>query len=132
MASPFLLWLHRLGCGALATTLLLLGALALAASETVNTIDSIKTAQSGAEVEITITSSKPFLQSDLPVLRIGNQEITISSSPENGSPYTLIFTLTADDFVRAVTGDKVTFQYGRGQGRNERDFGLLNKSNRDK
>lgn len=128
MAGAFLLWLHRLGGGAL----LLLAALALAANEMVNTIDSIKTAKSGAEVEITITSSTPFLQSDLPVLRIGNQEFTISRYPDNGSAYTLIFTLTPDDFARARTGEKVTFQYGRGQGRNERDFGLLNKSKKDK
>jgi hypothetical protein len=131
MANPFFIGRHRMGCCALMCALLLAGASALAAGE-VNTIDSIKTAKGGSEIEITITSTRPFLQSDLPVLRIGNQEFTISRYSDSFSPHTLIFTLPADAFARARTGEKVTFQYGRGEGRNELDFGVLNKSRRDK
>lgn len=118
--------------GALGCALLISGTMTRAQqSATVNNIQSIKTAQGGG-VEIAITSTTGFLQSDLPVLRIGDEEFTISRYPEDGSPNTLIFTLTADDFARTKTGDKVTFQYGRGEGRNQRDFGLLDKAKRDK
>ncbi len=98
----------------------------------VNSVKSIKTAKSGAVVEITITSTKKFLQSDLPVLLIGDQEFTISRYPDDGSSDTLIFTLDAKDFQRTENGDRVIFQYGRGEGRNQRDFGVLDKSRLDK
>ena len=132
MASPFWSWRHSGRRAALSCALLLVGTAALGqGAAAVNSIQSIKTAKGGG-VDITITSTTGFLQSDLPVLRIGDREFTISRYPEDGSPYTLIFTLTADDFDRIRTGEKVMFQYGPGEGRNERDFGVLDKSKRDK
>jgi len=118
--------------GALACAILISGTMMLAQQDAaLNSIQSIKTAQAGG-VDIAITSTTGFLQSDVPVLRIGDQEFMISRYPEDGSANTLIFTLTAEEFDRTRTGDKVTFQYGRGDGRNHRDFGLLDKTRRDK
>jgi hypothetical protein len=129
--SQFHFLRHGLGTAATACTLLLCAVPALASGEPVNKIQNIKTTKAGT-VEVTITSSNPFLQSDIPVLRIGDQDFTISRYPDDGSPNTLIFTLTADEFAKAKTGEKVVFQYGRGEGRNQRDFGALDKSKRDK
>jgi hypothetical protein len=120
---------HWFSRAAIVGALLFASAPGSARGEAVNNIQSIKTTKAGT-VEITITSGKPFLQSDLPVLRIGDQEFTISRYADDGSLNTLIFTLTADDFANARTGEKVVFQYGSGEGRNQRDFGALDKSKR--
>ena len=95
-----------------------------------NVLKSIKTVKSGVEIEI--HSKRPFLQSDLPMLRIGEQEFTRSRAPEDGDLNTLIFMLTAEDFAKLKDGDRVIFQFGRGEGRNQRDFGRLDKAKKDK
>lgn len=107
---------------------LLVSGVAAAQSKQRNVISRIAAVSSGAAYEVEIISSDPFIQSDLPVLRIGDQEITISRWPETGSPNTLIFILTPEQFRKAKTGDPVAFQYGRGEPNNKtRDFGNLDK-----
>lgn len=69
-------------------TVLLTGGLTSAKGGTVNSIKSIKTAKAG--VDITITSANGFFRQDLPILRIGNRDFTISRSPDNGDPNMLI------------------------------------------
>jgi len=110
---------------------LLAGSTALAQEQ--NVIRNIKTAGSGVEIEL--ESSKEFRQSDLPVLRIGEREFTISRYPDSGEPTRMIFMLDAEGWSKTSTGDAVVFQYGRGdRGRNggQRDFGRLDKSKLDK
>jgi len=103
-------------------SLVSLPALATAQPE-VNAIKSIKTL--GSEVEIQLTSSRPFgVRNALVVLRIGTQKFTKSRPPEDGSLNTLIFTLTSDQFARTAFGDRVTVQYGDEPGW---DFGTLDK-----
>jgi hypothetical protein len=107
---------------------LLASGVAAAQSKQRNVINRIAAVSSGTVYEVEIISSDPFLQSDLPVLRIGDQEITISRWSETGSPNTLIFILTPEQFRKAKTGDSVVFQYGRGERNNKtRDFGNLDK-----
>lgn len=110
-------------------TVLLAGGPTLAKGGAVNSIKSIKTVKAG--VDITITSANGFFRQDLPILRIGNRDFTISRSPDNGDPNTLIFTLSTTDFQNARSGEKVTFRYGQDD-RNQLDLGVLDKSKRDK
>lgn len=106
---------------------------ASAQSKSPNTIASVRTSQSNkGMVEIAVTSDQPFTQSDIPVLRIGSQEITISGPAEDGSLNKRVFFLTAEQFQRVKPGEVVTFQYGRGEGKQRRDFGTLDKSKLDK
>jgi len=119
---------------ALALAVALAGFAALAQQRQGNVIKSIKTA--GNQVEIELQSDSPFIQSELPVLRIGDQEFTISRAPDDGDLNIRIFRLEREDFAQANTGDPVVYQYGRGEGRGEgrgaRDFGRLDKSKLDK
>jgi len=107
--------------------LLLASGLASAQGKQGNVVNRLDAVNSGAAYEVEITSGEPFVQSDLPILRIGDQEITISRWSATGSPNTLIFILTPEQFRNAKTGDKILFQYGRG-GNRTRDFGNLDKS----
>ncbi len=107
---------------------LLASGVATAQNKQRNVINRIAAVSSATAYEVEITSSDPFIQSDLPVLRIGDQEITISRWSETGSLNTLIFILTPEQFEKAKTGDPVAFQYGRGERNNKtRDFGNLDK-----
>lgn len=110
---------------------LLAGTMAVAQDKKeVNGIKSIRTISAGVEIELHSTTA--FLQSDLPVLQIGEQEFTLSRSPDDGDLNILIFKLSSGEFARTSSGDRVIFQYGRGEGRNKRDFGRLDKSKRDR
>ncbi len=109
---------------------LLVGSTAFARNAQMNVIRSIRTIDSRVEIELRSTTE--FRQSDLPVLRIGNQEFTLSRYPEDGDMKTLIFMLTPDEFNNLASGERVIFQYGRGNRNNRRDFGRLDKSLRDK
>jgi hypothetical protein len=113
---------------AVAALLITLSGSAAMAQAQKNSIVALRTASSGSNVEIVITSDEPFLRSDVPVLRIGKQEIIISGPAEDGSVYTRVFYLTAEQFRSAKSGDRVTFQYGSGEGERQRDFGTLDKS----
>ncbi len=109
---------------------MLVGSAALARDAEVNIIKSIRTTQSGVEIEL--RSTREFLQSDLPVLRIGGQEFTLSRYPEDGDMKTLIFMLTSEEFNKLASGGRVKFQYGRGERNSGRDFGRLNKNMKDR
>jgi len=93
-----------------------------------NSIVALRTASSGSNIEIVIHSDEPFLRSEIPVLRIGKQEIILSGPAEDGSLYTRVFYLSREQFRNAKSGDKVIFQYGSGQGERQLDFGTLDKS----
>src|SRR5216683_7913122 len=93
-----------------------------------NSIVALRTASSGSNIEIVISSDEAFLRSDVPVLRIGKQEIIISGPAEDGSVYTRVFYLSPEQFRSAKSGDRVIFQYGSGEGERQRDFGTLDKS----
>ena len=92
-----------------------------------NSIVALRTANSGSTIEIVIHSDEPFLRSEIPVLRIGKQEIILSGPEEDGSLYTRIFYLSREQFRNAKSGDRVIFQYGSGEGERQRDFGALDK-----
>src|SRR5713101_8741648 len=116
--------------GAMTLSLLLAAMPALAKESTVKQVSSIKTAKSG--IDVAITREKEFLQSNLPVLNIGDQvESTISRYPDDGDMHTLIFTVPVELFKKAKNGDRLTFRYGRGSSQVE-DFGALDKSQLDK
>ncbi len=93
-----------------------------------NSIVALRTASSGSTVEIVVTSDEPFLRSEVPVLRIGKQEIILSGPADDGSLYTRVFYLSPEQFRSAKSGDRVTFQYGSGNGERLRDFGTLDKT----
>jgi len=112
---------------ALSCMVLLSAASAFAQAGQSNMIASLR-ALSGESYELLVNSAEPFLRSDLPVLRIGDQEITISRAPDDGSSDSRIFILTAEEFRKAKSGDKVSFQWGRGEGRTKLDFGTLDKA----
>ncbi len=108
------------------------GATALAGGKSVNAIASIKVLNSGQTYEVAITSEEPFLRSDLPVLRIGDQDITISRAPADGSSDTRVFILTPEQFRKTKSGDKVAFQWGRGEGKKQLDMGTFDKGKLEK
>jgi hypothetical protein len=113
---------------AFAAVVLLLGGSALAQGKQPNAVVGLKAVNAGETYEVTVNSSEPFLRSDLPVLRIGNQEITISRAADDGGPDSWIFIASAEEFRKMKSGDKVLFQWGRGEGRKQLDFGALDKT----
>jgi hypothetical protein len=113
---------------ALGAVVVLVSGLAGAQEKRTNAIASLKSLSSGETYEIEVTSEEPFLRSDLPVLRVGNQDITISRAPDDGGSYARIFILSREQFQRAKSGDKVAFQWGRGEGKTQLDLGTLDKS----
>lgn len=113
---------------AVAALLITLSGSAAMAQARKNSIVALRTASSGSNIEIVITSDEAFLRSEVPVLRIGKQEIIISGPPEDGSLYTRVFYLSPEQFRTAKSGDRVIFQYGSGVGERQRDFGTLDKS----
>ncbi len=93
-----------------------------------NAVAGLKAVNGGESYEVTVNSSQPFLRSDLPVLQIGTQEITISRAPEDGSSESRIFIVNAEEFRKMKSGDKVVFQWGRGEGKEQLNFGTLDKT----
>jgi hypothetical protein len=95
----------------------------------VNHIKSISVVQAQAAVEIELTSNRAFLpQGELLVLVIGGREFAVSQRASAGDTNTIIFALTADEFERLNTGDRVSVQYGSGVRSNAWSFGRLDKS----
>ena len=79
-------------------------------------------------VEIELLSNRPFpVRDELVILKVGEEEFELSRYPESGDLNVLTFTLTADQFDRIATGERVTVQYGRGRGTDHWDFGWLDK-----
>ncbi len=80
----------------------------------------------GIEIEIS-SKQRPFPNTDAtPVLRIGSQIFTLYTH-KDGSPNTLIFTLTPEQFAATLDEDAITLQYDpdtQGYWR----FGFLEKS----
>jgi len=113
---------------AVGAVVVLVSGLAAAEGKRTNAIASLKAVSPGETYEIKVTSEEPFLRSDLPVLRIGDQDVTISRAPDDGGSYERIFILTREQFQKAKTGDKVAFQWGRGEGKRQLDFGTFDKS----
>ena len=113
---------------ALGAVVVFVSGLAGAEDKRTNAIASLKAGSSGETYEIKVTSEEPFLRSDLPVLRIGDQDVTISRAPDDGGSYERIFILTREQFQKTKSGDKVAFQWGRGEGKQQLDFGVLDKS----
>lgn len=93
-----------------------------------NAITSIQVAPTGDGVEIAVTSSTPFIRSELPVLRVGDQDLTLSSAPDDGSLNTRRFWMSWEQFQKARSGERVLFQWGRGTNEQPVDFGNLDKS----
>ena len=92
-----------------------------------NTIKKITTV--GQTVEITVHSPIQFdVRDELVVLIIGDQEFTISRSPEDGNLNELIFVLTLDEWNQVATGDPVSVQFGQDDTPDKRNFGTLDKS----
>jgi hypothetical protein len=83
-----------------------------------------------AGAEIIVTSAVPFpARDELAVLRVGEQNFTLSGYPESGDTHTLIFRLTSDEFAQLPGGADVIVQYGLGDEQPVRWlFGPLNKS----
>lgn len=93
----------------------------------VNLVKKTRTVTSGVEIEINSTRAFP-VRNEIVILRIGAEEFTKSRYPEDGDLKTLIFTLTADEYARTNTGDKVTVYYGRDPStENKWDFGVIDK-----
>jgi hypothetical protein len=118
---------HSWTLASAAVVFLLVGS-ALAQGKQPNAVAGLKAVNAGETYEVTVNSSEPFLRSDLPVLKIGNQEITISRAPDDGSSDSRIFIVDAEQFRKIKSGDKVVFQWGRGEGRKQLDFGTLDKT----
>jgi hypothetical protein len=117
---------------AVTAVFVLLSASALSQEKRVNAIVSLKAVNSGQTYEVTITSEEPFLRSDLPVLRIGDQEITISRARAPDQHYAQTFLLTAEQYGKVKSGDRVAFQWGSGEGRRQLEMGTLDKSRLNK
>ena len=111
----------------LATVLLFVSFSALAQEKKANAIASIKSVNAGQSYEVTITSEEPFLRSDLPVLKIGDQEITISKAASPEDHYSQVFILSPEQFRNVKPGDRVAFQWGRGEGRKQLQMGSFDK-----
>lgn len=101
---------------------------AFAQEPRINSITGIQVAPAGDGVEIAVTSSTPFIRSELPVLRVGEQELALSRAPDDGSLNTRRFWMSWEQFRKARSGEKVLFQWGRGKDRQQVDFGNLDKS----
>lgn len=108
-----------------AGTIILAVGSAFSQSERSNTIVGVKAVDGGKSYEVVVSSSEPFIRSDLPVLRIGNQEITISRAPDDGSSDRRIFILSSEQFRQVKSGDKVVFQWGRGASGKQLEFGAF-------
>jgi hypothetical protein len=90
----------------------------------VNVIKNIQMTLEGS-IEIELTSPTPFpVRSEVVMLRIGNQESTISRHPDDGNLNTLIFTVKPEQFARATAGERVVVQFGNDASR-QWDFGPL-------
>jgi hypothetical protein len=122
---------HRRSCHRIrqwacaAPVLLVLGLLpALTRAQQVNVIKNIQMTLEGS-IEIELTSPTPFpVRSEVVMLRIGNQESTISRHPDDGNLNTLIFTVQPEQFARATAGERVVVQFGHDASR-QWDFGPL-------
>ena len=81
-------------------------------------------------VEIVVTSNVAFSTRDeLAVLRVGDQNFTLSGYPESGDTHTLIFRLTSDEFGQIPDGAQAVVQYGLSDEQPVRWlFGPLSKS----
>ena len=79
-----------------------------------------------ANVEIQVSSDRPFRVVNAGVvLYIGQQKTYISRHPQ-GKLNTLIFTIPADDFARTKDGDAIAVRY-EPDSQGHWDFGVLNK-----
>lgn len=106
----------------------------VASRSSANRIVAVRSVASGvalgnqAGVEIQVTSDEPFpVRDELAVLSINGVQTAMSRYPENGDTYTLIFTLTPEQFAQVSTGDPVTVQYGFGESNDRWSFGPLDK-----
>lgn len=81
-------------------------------------------------VEVVVNSAVPFpVRDELAVLKIGNQEFSISRYPDTGENNTLIFTLTVQQFASTNEGDPISVQYGSGEAVGVQwSFGPLSKA----
>jgi len=79
-----------------------------------------------SNVDIKVTSERPFPVNTTIVLHIGRQKTNISRYAKNKRD-TLVFTMPADDFAKTREGDAITVQYGPGS-QGQRDFGKLDTS----
>jgi hypothetical protein len=111
-----------------APVLLVLGLLpALTRAQQVNVIKNIQMTLEGS-IEIELTSPTPFpVPSEVVMLRIGNQESTISRHPDDGNLNTLIFTVQPEQFARAAAGERVVVQFGHDESV-QWDFGPLDRA----
>jgi hypothetical protein len=103
--------------------------LGVSTKDDVNHIKSMSVVQAQATVEIELTTNRAFLpQGELLVLVIGSREFPVSQYASASDTNTIIFALTADEFERLNTGDRVSVQYGSGVRTNAWSFGRLDRS----
>lgn len=97
---------------------------------TIRTVVSAAALENQPGVEVVVNSAVPFpVRDELAVLRMGNQNFTLSRYPETGDTHTLVFTLTGEEFAQTTDGAQVTVQYGLADESPVRWlFGQLNKS----
>ena len=100
-----------------------------AAAQTPDTVREMRLAADGTTVEIEVESTLEFaVRAEIAVLRIGKEEFTLSRSPADGSLHRLIFLVPAASFRALPDGAWMQVQYGRGEGRDPRRLGSLNKA----
>ena len=92
-----------------------------------NQVNELRRA-AGEGVEIDLSSTTEFPISDeLPRLRIGGQDVTLSRYADDGDSRHVIFTLTDGEFAAAQDGAALQVRYGDETATIEWDFGNLSK-----
>ena len=102
--------------------------LALAQNANNNKINSLRSA--GSMVEVELTSPDEFTVRDALIqLHLGDRTYMLSRAPANGSLNTIIFLVPADEFATAIRdGDLVRVDFrGAEEYGQHWDFGTLNK-----
>lgn len=78
------------------------------------------------EYEIELRSRDGFpVRNELPILRVGGRELSISRYPESGETTSLLFAIDADSFAGLPDGSEATLRYGESPAL---PVGRLNKS----
>ena len=65
------------------------------------------------------------MRNELPILRVGGRELSISRYPESGETTSLLFAIDADSFAGLPDGSEATLRYGESPAL---PVGRLNKS----
>jgi hypothetical protein len=78
-------------------------------------------------IDLEVQGDSPFpLRNELPVLRGGDVEVTLSRYPDPHNLHRLTFSLTPEEFAALRDGESLSVRYGDAGAR--WDVGVLNKS----